>query len=351
MFDIEKRSKMDIKKKIVINENAVITEIRRVYFEHFQNSNMTIINYELYSTISVFTIRRVFGSWNNALQQAEIPAFPKITNRKIINNQERVLQIVTDLNRIKQLNNNQYFTQYFYKQNNGLYNINDIRKRLGFNNWIDLMEKQLGLYKPKKERIIKVKKVYSNEELFDEIKKIWDQLGRRPRYREFKEMATINTSVYTKRFKTWTLSIEKFCLLNKNYTSNNDEIRYNNPKLLLLKELKEIAKTCKKKTLSFDMYKKNGGQYTYRIFRHNFGSWGKALDAVGLIAANKSVTTIESKLLLQEIHRIWKHIGGKPSRNQIKTLSKYPYLYYVNQFGRHTKIITAYMDYLKTKEK
>jgi Homing endonuclease associated repeat len=331
----------------------ILAELRRIkdlnrgrYFIQ----SFYIKNKEKYSPREIKKILG-FETWS-ALMEKEFGLYKP---EESVNNQERVQQILTDLGRVKDTNQGEYFTQDFYKQNKGAYSLSQIKKSLDFTTWAGLLEKELGLYKPQREKKISIKKekkVYTNDELFDEIKRVWNQLGRRPIHSEMKEYSTIGMHIFQIRFKTWTLCIEKFCLRNKNYTSNNDQIKYKNSKSSLAMELKEIAKNSKKKTLSFDDYKKNGGKYTQRIFRHHFGSWGKALESVGLISgANKLTAVIERDLLLEELHSIWKRLAGKPSRDQIKTLSKYPYWFYVNAFGGHRKIVTAYTEYLKEKKK
>jgi Homing endonuclease associated repeat len=265
----------------------------------------------------------------------EIHSISKVTIHK-----EQVQKIMSDLHRIKALNDGQYFSYLFYKQNKGLFVMNTLKKYLECKSWQELIEKKLGLYKSK----------ITHQEVLDEIKNVWDQLGRRPTYDEFKKNTTISMTTLEKRFNTWGKAIEKFCLLNKNYTSNNAQISYHNSKSVLIKELKKIAKSRNNKIISYTNYKKNGGNYSIYTFVYHFGSWRKALESIGFKASNKTLKLPEQELLLAELQRIWEQIGRMPSSREIENISKYPYRFYLTKFGGRKKMIHACMDYLKAKQ-
>lgn len=103
-----------IPKYISYDEKDVIAEIRRVYFEHFENSRMSRVKFLLHSKISYGTLWKYFRHWESALNGAEI-------NYKVksLNSDQKREQIMVDLYRIKDSNQNQYFSYKLYKEKKG----------------------------------------------------------------------------------------------------------------------------------------------------------------------------------------------------------------------------------------
>jgi hypothetical protein len=203
-------------------EKAIIAELRRVYFEYYKNSPLTVTNFKLHSKISYDTVNRHFGSWRKALKKAEI----KYTS-KIFTTQEKRKLILTDLHRIKEYNQGIYFNYEFYKEESGRYDRAVIFVIFKCKNWKELLDKELEIYqktitpktKSSYQKSIKSKteSIYTENQLFDELKRVWEKLGRRPNYLEFQKDSTILIKNYTEKYKSWPLCIIKFCSKNKGF--------------------------------------------------------------------------------------------------------------------------------------
>lgn len=50
----------------------------------------------------------------------------------------------------------------------------------------------------------------SDEELFTEIERVWNQLGRQPQYREINQLGKFSTKPYENRFGSWVKAVEAF---------------------------------------------------------------------------------------------------------------------------------------------
>ena len=203
-----------------LDDDEVIAELKRVYFKYFQNARMTRVDFTFHSGIKNARLKQQFESWDDALDCANINFNPDT----LPSDQKRTL-IMADLQRIKASNNNQYFNYIVYKQNRGRYVFNEILELFECKSWQLLMDKKLAL--------LKYKMVYTEKELYDELKRVWKIYRRRPTYEEFRVKSNIKMSVYEKTFFNWTLCIEKFCLNNRGYKSSENGINFKTTDTLL----------------------------------------------------------------------------------------------------------------------
>ncbi len=327
------------------NEDTIIEELRRVYFKFFKDKQMPVQGFNIYSRVSYSTVVRHFGTWENALNKAEILFAKKIRKPKYDNE-----EIKSDLEKIKDLNQNKYFTYALYKERGGKY-YKKISKQLGYKSWEELLNKELDLYKAVKIIILKKEnKFYTEKQLLNEIKTVWDKLGRRPTYGEFEKKSSIGISVFETRFKTWTGAIERFCLINENYNSYVAGMKLNTSKELLIKELSRIAAIHKSEALKFKNYTELGGKYTRPTFIKYFGSWKNALELVGLRPGSEWNKAPKKELLFDELQKNWEDLGRQPLYSEWNKLSKYSRVLYDRKFGGWNKTIHAFIEDRKKPE-
>jgi len=325
-------------KLLSYNEISIIEEIQRVYFKFFGSRHMSKKEFNLHSRVSDSTVVRHFGSWEKALEQANIPISTRTRKPK-----HDYAEIKSDLIRIKEFNQGKYFTYAFYKESGGKY-YKKISKQLGYQSWEELLNKELDLYKSVNVIVLKKEnKFFSEAQLLNEIKIVWDKVGRRPTYREFKENSSIGISVFETRFKGWTNAIEQFCLINEKYDSYNAGMKLRTSKELLLKELKIIKGIHQTEVLKFVEYKEHGGKYTKDTFIKYFGSWKNAIQLVGLKPASEWNKSPEKHLLFDEIQRIWEALGRQPLYKEWNGLSKYKNVLYDRKFGGWNKAVHAFI--------
>ena len=327
-----------------ITDKDVIIEIRRVYFEYFEGSDMTLLKFNLYSKINQSMILKYFNTWEIALKKARINSIPNVKSC----NEERQ-KIIADLNKIKTINRGKYFNYRFYKENNGKYYRKEILQCLKVENWNILSNKELKLFRNRKEKgLIKRRSLYTKEELFAEVKRVWRILGRRPTCKEFKENTTIEMSFYEEKFRTWTSCIENFCLKNKNLINTEIERKFHVSKKLLLQEIKLIKKTNSRVDLTFKDFKELGGKYTKEAFNTNFGSWENAIEFYDVKFTQDFSRLPEDKLLLAELQNIIETLGRNPSAQEIENIGKFPYRYYINRFGGVKKCLSALAESMES---
>ncbi len=191
------------------DDSSILTEIRRVITEHFQGKPPPKKEFDRFSMVKSWAIRKHFGSWANAIQKAGFEYqgtnYEHIDLRRAKYSED---QMLADLHRLKDLNGGRYFSQSFYMANGGRYSVKTLKKHFQ-SSWQTLLQERLSLL-PHVERRLKIhrqrlKRVsqFTNESLFSEIKRVWETLGRRPSYSEFKRLGHIGVKVYERRWGNW----------------------------------------------------------------------------------------------------------------------------------------------------
>jgi hypothetical protein len=106
-----------------------------------------------------------------------------------------------------------------YRKLGGSYSIGTFQKHFG--SWRAAVEKIGRLYG----HIGK----YSNEELFDEIQRLWEMYGRQPTYKDMNRDGSISSKAFQNRFGTWIRAIYAFC---EDRSPNNENIEDENPPII-----------------------------------------------------------------------------------------------------------------------
>jgi hypothetical protein len=297
---------------------SIINELRFVYKKFFINKIMYKKDFDQYSKkIHSSTVSHHFGSWQNALFKANLPYG---RNTRI-----PVTELLSELKRIKEFRNNLYFSFATYKRSGGKHTEKTILRGLGSPTWPELLNQQFGIKHEKKDNLfLKIsspkRKKYTQDILLNELKNVWDNLGRRPTYSEFKNTSKIGIKIYERRFGTWIKAIETFCHTHKNYSSGSIVKNFKTSKKLLIQELQELKERHSLTVFEQDDYKKYGGKYSIQTYHNHFGSWKAALHSVGL-KCGRDIPTEEE--FFDELQRIWEILGKQPSLKQMNKMSKY----------------------------
>jgi hypothetical protein len=322
------------------DDESIINEIKRVLSKHFGNKVPSMKDFNRYSMVSSYTIAEHFGGWRNAIKKAGFKYVKYEETESFL-----VSEMIKDLKRIRDLSGGKYFTQDFYK-NKGKYSIKRLKKYLG-SSWQDILTKTLSLKKPVGAiRIIKPKrKSFTEDDLFVEMKKVWEKLGRRPSYREFRENSNIGMKVYERRFGSWKKAVERFCL-KFNYDIKGLVGNEATPELLL-HELKTIGSKIPEKIFTFKKYRELGGGYSIGTFQYHFKKWRNAVESIGKNDGHSVGRCVKRKYSDQqyfsELQRIWEALGRQPEIREMKLMnSKMSGDAFCKRFGSWTKAIHAF---------
>ena len=312
------------------DEGSLINEIKRVISKYFKNVPPQLKDFQKYSMVSGTTLFKHFGTWRNALKKA---------GYKTIEEEMR-----EDLKTISNLNSGIFFTYDYYIEQGGKFALRRLKNVFRQSDWQGLLENVLSLKKPpKKIRIVKNQRKrvseFTENQLFSELKRVWEKLGRRPTYLEFRTIGTIGTKVYERRFSNWTKAIETFSLKFNFYTQSNDNC--NTTPALLLSELRAIASKITSPILTFDNYKKYGGVHSKVTFQNHIGSWRLAVEQIGKKdGVGKGRYSKED--LFAELQRVWELIGCQPTKREMKERSNIPVSLFEQRFGSWIKAIHAF---------
>lgn len=327
-------NKFEPNKLLNYDDNSIIAELKRVYFTHYDGRQMTTKEFDKFSRVSAGTVIKRFTSWNHALKIAGIQTLNEIS-KPIIK---------ADIERIIRLKNGEYITLEFYKNNGGRFSKPTIKKYFENKEWAEILASEFSLYPIRKIIIVdKQVEVKTEEQLFDQIKNIWNEIGRRPTYSEFREKANFGTKIYERRYGSWTKAIEAFCSTNVDYQSSSKGIGFNATKDLLIQELKKIVQDNNLEILNQGDYEKYGGKYTIQTFYNHFGSWKAAKIAAGLKIGRALPEKVD---FFDELQRVWEQLGRQPLFGEMKTLSKFSPKSYSLKFGGWTKAIYSFIEYM-----
>lgn len=297
------------------DEDSILVEIKRVIAQHFNGNPPAKEEFDKFSMVKSWAIRKRFGSWANGIQKAGFEYHGK-NYEEIDLRREKYSEelMIADLQRIKELNGSQYFSQEFYHLNGGKYSVKTLKKHFNCS-WAALLQGRLSLAPLITDRLKihqpgrKCVSEYSDASLILEMKRVWDELGRRPSYSEFKRLGHIGVHVYERRYGSWKLAIESYYA-----QAGCDSVglggSHATPELLL-EELKKLTSQAGAIILTFDRYQELGGSYSIGTFQKHFGSWQAAVTKIGHRDGHSGKYTDEE--LFSEMQRLWEMYGRQPT--------------------------------------
>lgn len=318
------------------DDDSIINEVKRVVSKYFNGKIPSKRSFDKYSMVSSGTVATRFGSWFTAMRKAGF-----ILEKTKSFEPSRMIE---DLKRVGNLTQGKVFSQEFYRNNGGLYTPKILKKYLRFTDWQDMLEKLCNLKRyPKVYRILnpqaRRKRIssFTGEQLFLELKRIWDILGRRPTYDEFRKMGNIGTKVYERRFVTWRKAIELF-YGKYGYNIKGNKGVWATPEILL-SELRRIAEKTPSAFLYFKDYKKLGGNFSIGTFRHYFGSWAEAVKKVG---REDGKSAFSNEKLFTELQLLWEKLGRQPKSKEMDQFGEISSKVYMERFGSWIKAMHAF---------
>ncbi|MEI7482861.1 MAG: HNH endonuclease [Elusimicrobiota bacterium] len=181
-----------------LTEDDLFKEIDRIW--QLKNRRPTYDEFHKLSSLGIRTYERRFGSWIKAIEAFcranRIPIQGKggtwVTKEILFNELKNISAKVPKVS----------FTYPVYKANGGTYSNGCFNKYFG--SWTKAASAagRLSGKPPTK---------YSDEELFDEIQRLWEQFGRQPTSTEMEQIGKFSTGCYMRRFGSWIKAVHTFC--------------------------------------------------------------------------------------------------------------------------------------------
>jgi len=181
------------------SELQLFSEIGRVW--HFLGRQPTRNEFEELGRISTRAYNRAFGTWPSAiLRFCEIAGYQPSSNYR---RPASPAEILADIKKVLTHNPKATLLHKTYLDSGGLYSLKTIRHH--FKGWIQALH-HLGISQHRAEQR------FSDEEIFREIQKAWESLGRQPKYCEMKApFSAMSAYTISCRFGGFTKAIHAFC--------------------------------------------------------------------------------------------------------------------------------------------
>lgn len=249
-------------------KNDLIKEIKRLNEKNSIPSPPRARDMTKMGSFSSNTYKRVFGSWNKAIEKADLKPRNKKWSKKQI--KSKIIEYKNKYNEVpsgKDLNE-EYDISY-----------QSICRKVGnYHNFLDSLDLKYS------------RKKISKNVLVDEVQFIAEKIGKTPTQKEFKENSNHSIKPVIDRFGCYNNFLEE-ANLNKNYVVYSEE--------KLINEMKRVI-------VEFEDYPTReefnaNSDFGYWRYYNHFGSWIKALEEAGYDYDGK-------KMPRGEDHPLWR--GG-----------------------------------------
>lgn len=193
-----------------------------------------------------------------------------------------------------------------------------------FGSWYDALER-VGLESDSYPHRI------STEDLYSELLRLTDELGRVPEGREMDEEGNYSLSAYVRRFGSWNDAVESAGL----------GVRPNNTRISneeLLDEIRLMAMAFERPPTSEEMTAV--GEYSVSTYVDRFGSWVNAVRDAGLEPA-RELHSYRRDDLLDELVQVTEELGRAPTRTELNELGEYSIKAYDSTFHSYRSALKA----------
>lgn len=248
--DALQEADLELNRRQNVDESKLLEEVSRLYDEFDRSPSADIMSRN--GDFAVSTYRRVFGSWNNALREAgfDVNNRSDIPELELLNALQRLGNEVGQTPTAADMEQQGQFGWATYEKAFGSWNT--ALRRAGF--------------EPN------VRGDIPETELREELQRLKDELGHVPERREMDDEGEFDSTTYMSTFGTWNDALREADLtLNK---------RRNIPDSDLLAELRRLADVLDRTPIRDDM--ESQGKFSYSVYTHRFGSWNDALIEAGL---------------------------------------------------------------------
>ncbi len=180
-----------------LTSDSLLDEIGRVWGLENRRPKYTDFNKNSNLGVSIFEGR--FGSWSKAIEAYCKRESVALQGRPGTYATDEIL--LAELRSIRRKRPNDQLTYDFYRLSGGTYSIGAFQAHFG--SWTAAVRKvDAASGKNRK---------YTTDQLFDELQRLWEELGRQPTFREMWKKGTISSNSYTRAFGGWNKAVVAFC--------------------------------------------------------------------------------------------------------------------------------------------
>ena len=177
-----------------VSDEELIADVKRVA-ETLGKATLTCVEYSSQGKYNCSTLQKRFGSWRIVLEQCALETHGH--NFKYVFSD---MDVADDLKRVAGIINTKTLTNKEYSTY-GKYHASTLIHKYG--SWNKVLE--LAGMRPNLNRN------FTNEDLFEEIERIWTMLGRQPTATDIKKgISKYSLNSYARRFGGWRKALEAF---------------------------------------------------------------------------------------------------------------------------------------------
>lgn len=174
------------------------------------------------------------------------------------------------------------------------------------------------------------RRIYSDLELFNEIRRLTEVLGKAPTIREMNQRGRFAHMTYMNRFKSWDRVLE---LSGVKHLKVRRSPKYT--KDVLLQFLQDYYSKYKRFPRVSDLGKRNNAP-SYFAFERSFGGMRKARSLIGFTATGNY--NISDEMLVEDLLDLYHRIGRPPKHIEIDNGCRFSYRTYLRRFGSMRRI-------------
>jgi 5-methylcytosine-specific restriction endonuclease McrA len=192
-----------------LSDADLIAEIGRLWKQKGRRPSHSEFQRESRIGISVYRTR--YGSWTKAIEA--FSKAEKVPVQGLARARPTKGILLDELRAIRRKYPDDILTHDFYKKRGGTYSRSVFFTRFG--SWTAAVNAVGG--------ISGVQARYSRTDLFDEIQRLWEQLGQQPRQIDMAKLGRFSPNCYKREFGSWTKAIHAFCEDRNNADNEQSE--------------------------------------------------------------------------------------------------------------------------------
>ena len=204
------------------SNSELIDDLKRVA-SLLNKCTVTLKEYQKYGNYSYQTQKKRFGSWEKALDAANLEEPKRPWGGDLSEIKIPKEELINDMLKVAKKLSKKTVTIADYEKH-GKFGPTTISKRFG------------GWNKAKESAGLKIGRLYnsSEEDYFENLLTVWQTLGRQPKYHEMEgSLSKLHISSYERKFGTWRIALESFVdYANKKDGVSQPESQYVNEKAL-----------------------------------------------------------------------------------------------------------------------
>lgn len=171
----------------------------------------------------------------------------------------------------------------------------------------------------------------TEEELVDEVRRLYDDLGRTPRINDIREHGRYSYQAYVRRWDSIRDVLDAAGIQHHsriNAGSGVDEAD-------LLAEIRRLGEELGRPPTTLDVQRH--GRYAHATYYNHFESFGEALERAGFEKPESN--RIPDEDLLHEVRELTDDLGRTPTGDEMNEMGEFHAGTYYNRFGSWTAAV------------